>query len=785
MPPAALTLARPDWLWPALALLAAGLGLLLWNYARGPRGWVRWAAGGLEFLGLALLALCLLEPHRTGERARPGANLFAVVADNSQGLGIRDAGETRTRGELLRETLGRDWLGRLAEDFELRRYLFDTRLQTTRDFGDLDFSGRATALGTALRGLRERHAGRPLAGVLLFTDGNATDLAGPLPDLTGLPPVYPVVVGRRDAVRDLALAQVGVTTSAFEDAPVTVQAEVTAAGFAGEPAVARLVDPAGREVARQNFRGADRPVPLRFALQPEQPGLSFLRLEVALAAEAGRASGDTNSAEATLANNAQVLAVERGGGPYRVLYVAGRPNWEFKFLNRALEADPQVQLVALIRVAKREPKFDFRGRAGETGNPLFRGFGDQTRETTERYDQPVLSRLNTRDELELRGGFPRTPEELFAYDAILVDDLEAEFFAPEQAALVQRFVAHRGGGFLMLGGMESFREGGYHRTPVGEMLPVYLDRGPVANAPEPVRFELDREGWLEPWARLRDNESAERDRLAAMPAFEVLNRVGGVKPSARVIATVATRDGPLPALAVQRFGRGRTAALTVGDVWRWGMRDEAARADMERAWRQLIRWLLTDVPRRVELTTRPEADDPNGAVRLQVRARDLRFEPLDTVSAGIVIEPVAFADTPGTAAGTLVLRAEPSLDEPGLFEATYVPRLAGGYRATAAVTNSAGLVEGRAEAGWSTDPAAAEFRSLVPNVALLEDLARQTGGEVVPAARLDDLVRRLPTRAAPVTEPWSEPLWHTPWIFGAALGCLLGGWGLRRWKGMP
>ncbi|HMO66488.1 MAG TPA: glutamine amidotransferase, partial [Verrucomicrobiota bacterium] len=223
-----------------------------------------------------------------------------------------------------------------------------------------------------------------------------------------------------------------------------------------------------------------------------------------------------------------------------------------------------------------------------------------------------------------------------------MDDLEAEFFAPEQAALVQRFVAHRGGGFLMLGGMESFREGGYHRTPVGEMLPVYLDRGPVANAPEPVRFELDREGWLEPWARLRDNESAERDRLAAMPAFEMLNRVGGVKPSARVIATVATRDGPLPALAVQRFGRGRTAALTVGDVWRWGMRDEAARADMERAWRQLIRWLLTDVPRRVELTTRPEADDPNGAVRRQVRARDLRFEPLDTVSAGIVIEPVAF-----------------------------------------------------------------------------------------------------------------------------------------------
>ncbi|MFN0069224.1 MAG: glutamine amidotransferase [Limisphaerales bacterium] len=785
MPLASLAFARPDWLWPAAALLAAGLALLVWSYVRGPRGWTRWACARLEFLGLALHAACLVEPQWTGRRARTGANLFAVVADNSGGLGIRDAGETRTRGEQLREQLGGDWMSRLAEDFDVRRYLFDTRLQGTRDFAELDFAGRATALGSSLRALAERHQGRPLAGVLLFTDGNATDLPAGLPDLAGLPPVFPVVVGRRDAVRDLAVQQVGVTTSAFEDAPVTVQADAAASGFAGQAAVARLVDPAGREVARQNFRGADAPVALRFPFKPEEPGLSFYRLEVAAAAEAGRPPGDTNSAEATLANNARVLAVERGGGPYRVLYVAGRPNWEFKFLNRAVQADPQVQLVALIRVANREPKFEFRGRAGETSNPLFRGFGDQSREAAERYDQPVLTRLNTRDELELRSGFPGTPEELFAYDAVIVDDLEAAFFTPDQAALLQRFVAHRGGGFLMLGGMESLREGGYHRTPVGDMLPVYLDRAPVANPPEPVRLELDREGWLEPWARLRDTESAERDRLAAMPAFEVLNRVGGVKPGARVIATVATRDGPQPALAVQRFGRGRTGALTIGDVWRWGMQDEAARADMDKAWRQLVRWLVTDVPRRVELTAVPVAADPNGAVRLQARARDARFEPLDTASVALVVEPVAFAGDAAPATNVITLRAEPSLSEPGLYEAAYVPRLAGGYRATAVVTNTAGLVEGRAEAGWSTDPAAAEFRSLVPNVALLEDLARRTGGEVVAATRLDEFVRGLPTRAAPVTEPWSRPLWHTPWMFGAALGCLLAGWGMRRWKGMP
>jgi len=75
-------------------------------------------------------------------------------------------------------------------------------------------------------------------------------------------------------------------------------------------------------------------------------------------------------------------------------------------LNRALLADPQIELVGLIRVARREPKFDFRGRVGETSNPLYRGFGDQAPEEVAQYDQPVLVRLNTRDALELQGGFP-------------------------------------------------------------------------------------------------------------------------------------------------------------------------------------------------------------------------------------------------------------------------------------------------------------------------------------------------------------------------------------------
>ncbi|MCX6954985.1 MAG: glutamine amidotransferase, partial [Verrucomicrobia bacterium] len=492
--------------------------------------------------------------------------------------------------------------------------------------------------------------------------------------------------------------------------------------------------------------------------------------------------------EATLANNARVITVDRGQGPFRILYVSGRANWEFKYLNRALQEDEQVQLVGLIRIAKREPKFDFRGRAGETSNPLFRGFGNQAPESVESYDQPVLVRLNTRDEVELRAGFPRKPEDLYGYHAVIVDDLEAEFFAPEQAMLLQKFVSERGGGFLMLGGMESFQEGNYLRTPIGDMLPVYLDRDATPAPPVgQVQFQLAREGLLQAWARLRDNEADERSRLDAMPPFDIVNRVRGLKPGASIIATVRTEKGEeLPALAVQRFGRGRTAALTIGDLWKWGQRGgPAAQADMAKAWRQLARWLVADVPNRVDCTVEPLAADANGAMRVQVRVRDEKFQPVDDAAVSVEVQPVVFEGTAGAAGQAIRLEAEPALSEPGLYYATYVPRQTGGYKVVASVKNNTGADLGRAEAGWSTDLAAEEFRSLTPNVALLEDLARKTGGEVIAAADLEKFAKRLPQLRAPVMETWSYPAWHTPLMFVFALGCFLTEWGLRRWKGMP
>jgi len=386
----------------------------------------------------------------------------------------------------------------------------------------------------------------------------------------------------------------------------------------------------------------------------------------------------------------------------------------------------------------------------------------------------------------LRRGFPRDPEELYGYCAVILDDVEAAYFTADQMALLERYVSERGGGLLMLGGMESFRDGGYSRTPIGELLPVYLDRSETSPPAGGIRMDLTREGRLAAWARLKTHEQDEITRLQSMPSFQVMNQVSGVKPGASVIATALDeQNDQYPLLIVQRFGRGRTAALTVGDIWRWGMQSKESRTDMNKFWRQLVRWLVADVPGRLEFKMTDAALESDGMATLQMRVKNGDFQPEDGASVTVEIRNALMLGTNTAAPGVIHLRVEPSPVESGLYEAKYAARHTGAYRAVASVTNSTEEPMGQAETGWSVDLAAREFACLEPNVGLLEELAQRTGGELLPASQLKEFARNLPRRKTSVMEPWTRPAWHTPFLFVFALACFVSEWGLRRWKGMP
>jgi len=89
MTPASLSFAAKGWLWPAAALFVVGLLLIYRSYSGTslPRK-IGVASAALKAAGLALILSFLLEPTWTTTRPREGANLFAVVVDNSMGLEV-------------------------------------------------------------------------------------------------------------------------------------------------------------------------------------------------------------------------------------------------------------------------------------------------------------------------------------------------------------------------------------------------------------------------------------------------------------------------------------------------------------------------------------------------------------------------------------------------------------------------------------------------------------------------------------------------------------------------
>ncbi|MCA9127572.1 MAG: hypothetical protein KDB22_10825 [Planctomycetales bacterium] len=782
---AGLIFGARDWIVVASSLAAIVVVLALWSYLNvGKLTGSKIAAMLCKLAAILALAFCLLEPMQRVERPRPGANVMAIVVDNSKSMQIRPPGEGKSRIERFQPVLPTEtqWQARLAQDFDVRRYQFDDSLRAVESFSDVRADGNGSSIADTLSTIRDRFAARPVAGMMLLSDGIATDaLESFLAEESPSFPIYPVIYGQEENFRDISILDVAVSMSSFELAPASLEATIDCQGLAGRDIVVRLFDAKGKTLESMTIAGTGGESLRRARMQfrPSDVGTQFVRLRAMLATEDSEQIEAQSTTEVTTVNNSRLLAVDRGGGPFKILYIAGRPNWEFKFLRRALEEDVELELSAIVRIAKKEPKFSFRDRGVETVNPLIAGFSDDE-ETAEQYDEPVLLTLGEESE-QLKSGFPSGEDELFAYHAIVLDDIEASFFSQQQMLLMREFVSSRGGGIMMLGGAESFADGKYQETPLADILPIYLTgnarRQPSVDREQSVRYQLTREGNLEPWLRLRANESDESTRAGQMPSFLTWNQVSDVKPGASVYAHLESGEAELPGLVGQRFGRGRSLALLVGDFWRWSMRRAADDTDdLAQSWRQIARWLTNDAPRRVELAvTAPESTkQPH---RLQIQVRNAAYKPLDNASVDItVVQPDQTE---------VVLKATPDASRPGFYNAEYFCQSDGGYLCRIECTGPDGETLEPRVSGWTAQPSSIEFNRVHTERRLLEQLAQKSGGEVVPIENLDRFVSTLPFRRVPITESRFEPIWHQPWLVLFALGCLCIEWGMRRWKGLP
>ncbi len=731
-----------------LALLALAA---LWSYRRVPasaNALDRAVLVGLRVAVLAVLALALLRPALAVSSLLPQQNFLAVLLDDSRSMQIADQ-DGKPRGDFIARSFGSETSSlraALESRYRLRFFRFSSTTERTDDPAKLGYAGTGTDIAAALRRASQELAGVPLAGILVVGDG-ADNAAGPLnASLLSLRtagvPVYTVGVGRSEMQHDIELSRATTPASVLVGASVSVDLLVAQHGYAGKR-VPLQVEDGGRIIAEQTVMlPADgEPGPVRVRFTAADPGVRRIRFRI-----------PPQPGEVVEQNNEQRALVRVSDAREKILYIEGEPRFEAKFIRRAVAQDSNLQVVVLQRTAP--DKF---------------------------------LRLDVDRPDELVAGFPKTREELFTYKGLVLGSIEASFFTYDQLRMIADFVGVRGGGLLALGGRHSFAEGGYAGTPVADVLPVVLPgSGGGAAAPAGtagsftlMRVEPTRAGREHAATQLAASEDSSAALWSGLPEVSTVNPLREVKPGATTLLR-GSGDGAADdqvVLAAQRFGRGQALALTAEDTWLWRMSADVAADDTrhETFWRQLLRWLVSDVQPPVHASLSADRVEAGRPVTIRADVADSMFLAVNDADAT--------AHVRGPAGSESDVPLEWSVEEDGGYRARFVPPKDGVYEISVEADRGAKLL-GQDVVQLIAAPAEAEYFDAGMHEPLLRRMAEETGGRFYAADEAGSLPDDLRYTGGGLTSTEEMELWDMPVVFLLLVGLLSAEWAWRRGRGL-
>lgn len=769
-----------------LLLVSVGLGLLYYRRLSNVKGTAKPGLLALRVFAWLLVAFLLLNPALVGEKFDPGQNYVLLLFDDSRSMRI-PIKPGQSRGAALREqyaAASAEFEGVLQQRYAVARYAFGERTQRIESVDDLRFAQRETRIEEGVVKALKDFEGIAVAAVIVFSDGiSQPSTTSVRRDEFGQVPVLTVAVGDAKAWKDLALGELQVSRSFGDGRPVRVKVNVHGTGLADQTAVVELLQE-NRVVATRTlqFNQDQETQSLRLEATPDEKGWLIYKARVRLDSQDADSVGVSRTDVDWVPENNQIrFLVDNRERKYRLFYFSGRPNWEHKFIQRAISEDPQFEWVSVLRISAAKRKFVYRGKRSSMVNPLFDGF-DKALMDQPRYDESVFLRFGGDSELAGRG-YPEDSKEMFTYDMMVMGDIKANFFAQSQLALTRDFVRKRGGSLLMLGGPFSFSEGGWRGTVLESVLPVMMSQPP---SPEQRLDNLSRKFKVKPtlegnlsgvWAL---NTNAEKDAslweglpdLAGLHGF-TLTRVGST-----VMARAET-DSPgwqdTPVFASQRYGEGRTAIMATVATWPWTMHTDREDPRHGQIWRQLIRHLVADVPKPLQLIFDEENAVEGNVLDFKIQVRDEAFEPKSGARVSLVLLEPDGAEQ--------ALPVEEGLEEVGRYGSQWTPKQPGLHRLTMNVSDSEGRPLGTVESAFWAQVDDREFRQAASQPEALQRLAENHGGMAFGLNDLAKIPDRIPWTQAHLAETVRLPIWHFPgfFILLAIIWCLE--WYWRRTKG--
>lgn len=619
-------------------------------------------------------------------------------------------------------------------------------------------TGRMTNIERAIRRSIESVGNAPVSGIVVLSDGGFN--AGASVEETAKVarerriPIHTIGIGDPSEPRNVRVVELTAPETAFQKDPVAITTRLSAEGLDGEMLRVELLERIGDGSDEGSVVETKN---VEIGLGGELPTMTFERRPAVTGRYVYTLRAATLPGESISDDNARQVSVNVIDSRTRVLLVSGMPSWEYRFVATLLERDATFDLSCWLQSA----------------------------------DQAAV-----RDGTTVIDHLPETPEELFAYDAIVLMDVNPKELSEEWSRMVDTWVVEHGGGLLYTAARPHtpafMREPAL--KPLRDLLPVTIDPEADLVLNQVGHYQLTPSAIeIAPGALGHPIAQGGHDAGAA----RVIWQGGGElywhypvlreKPAATVLMRHAdprmrNSYGGHVLLATQFVGAGRSGFLGFDGTWRWR---KFGQDEFNRFWVQLVRFTAEGRrlggSRRGALLADRDEYSLGDVIQVTARVLDARYEPLraDQVTARFQLDEQH---------GELTLT--PQRDRPGWFEGRMVPDHTGICRITlplpaAPVTSS----DRKGDANEITR----EIRVTRPNLEVrrpnmnrdaLMVLAEQSYGgryyDVDEAMQLADKIPDSHEEFAIRSRPQS--LWDrgaTLWILVALLSLE---WGVRKWK---
>lgn len=723
-------------------LITAGCIFAAWWLYRAAKTGPKKTLLALRFAIIGLLIFILGAPVLRVQEPNKEKLFTAVLVDTSMSMSIADAKEpagavvarlTAARDALMAGA-GKGLVPDLAENSTVILYSFSDQIRRATAADLAEATGSRTDLFQSIRSVDADLRNVPLGAVVLITDGGrnsggtASD-AAKLLQARGVP-LYVLGIGDPTPPRDLELVQVLAPAVVPNGSQVDLDVTVRHTGFEtpfdvtlkrGDSIImVKTVTPEkGTDLQR-----------VAMTFTPDQLGSAAYKVEI------------TPSKEESIAqNNSRDFLIEVRDDRLPVLYVEGSPRMEYRFLRRALFRDPTFRLVGQMRL--NATRFYLQG-AGP-------------------------------NEADLKDGFPTSLDALAKFKALILGDIEASHFTPEQQQMIEDFVKLRGGGLLMLGGVNSFGQGGYATSPIGKALPVTMTAKDLPYNDQQFQAQVITSALDHPVMRLSLDAVENKLTWDNAPPLLGITPVQGLKPGATLL--LQKPETKTPVMAVQNYGQGRTAAFTSGGSWYWQVSRPASDEFQEKFWKQLVRWLAVGAQDLLTVTTDASVYSRRDPVTITATVMGKDLKPLnDARVTATVTDALGNVQT---------LPMDWILSQEGVYQARLTPEQQGQYQVKVAVE------------GWDSPPAlkafvvsesTQEFADTALKRDVLLDMAKITNGKYFELNQVADMPAAIKegmkSASLTTTVPQDNPIWDMPILLMIAIGLVGTEWLMRRRSGL-